>query len=121
MADDGNRYLVLVSFDPCTPERLMQSVPGLKATLEKMSSSPVEQLFRSVQADYCGYLMRSRRSASQIKQRLESPNSRTAVWDDDGWREPFLTNRDSLAVIEIGSDLALSQGLSRALTWFQRH
>jgi hypothetical protein len=116
----GKKFLILLSVSPATPDRLSVLVPALKGFLERISTEPVEQLFRAVGADHFGYFIRSRLVAPQILAALEAPQKHP--WER-GFQpiEPFLTNQDSAAVIEIGTDVATHSAFSRARTWLERH
>jgi hypothetical protein len=116
----SKQFLILLSISPATPDRIRLLVPALKNFLERISTEPVEQLFRSMGADHFGYLIRSQSNAPQILAALETPQKHE--WEKN-FRpiEPFLTNQDNAAVIELGKDVATHSGFSRARTWIERH
>ncbi len=107
---ENTRYLVILTLGDASPARLTSLVPSLTSLLKNLSTEPIEQAFRAAAADVFGYFLRSKLPAQQLVAQIQSPN-RT---------EPFLSNSDSLLVIEIGDDFA-GFGRSRAWTWLQRH
>jgi len=116
----GKQYLILLSVSPATPNRLVSFVPALKDFLERISTEPIEQMFRSIGADHFGYLIRWRLVAPQILAALQAPQKHP--WEK-GFKptEPFLTNQDHVAVLELGVDAATDSGFSRGRTWIERH
>ena len=79
--------------------------------------------FRSVQADYFGYVIRTNFKARQINSAIESPGmgivSDGETYDFDV--EPFLDNKDGVLVLEIGDDFIAGVGFTRIGTWLQHH
>jgi hypothetical protein len=119
MAKEGRQYIVVVSFYDYSNDRLADAGRRLIEALESVSTEKIEMAFRSVAYDIIAYFVRSRISAHQIRAAIESPHrGRTPQM---GAKEGFLTNEDQLLVIELGDDKDATQGLSRALTWLQRH
>lgn len=112
---DTRRYLVLVQMGESSPQRLQMVVPRLQETLQRISTAGTEQLFRSITADYFGYLIRSKMNAHQIAAAIESPSPTIGRIV-----EPILDGKDRLSVHELGQDHA-SRWTTRALTWLQRH
>lgn len=120
MADkEGKQFLVLLSINPSTPQRLALLVPKLKEVLDRISVEAVEQLFRSLGADHFGYLIRSKMAAGVIHSIIETPQR--GYLGSDNFDAPFLQGSDGLAVIELGSDFHCGRGFTRAATWLQRH
>jgi hypothetical protein len=107
---EGNRYLVILTLGDASRERLAILVPSLTGILKNISTEPIEQAFRAANADVFGYFLRSKLPARQLIAQIQSP-SRT---------EPFLSNSDSLLIVQIGQDFGAFGG-SKAWTWLQPH
>jgi hypothetical protein len=118
--DDTRQYLVILNLHTYDAQRLMNLVPRYKDALSALSVEPFEQVFRSVNGDIFGYLIRSRSKAHQIKANIESPGQ-SYLSAGNPTTFPFLTGKDALLVLELADDKAASQHFSRALTWLQRH
>lgn len=113
------KFLVIVSVNPATVERLKGIVPGLKSELERLSDAGIEEAFRSVTADIFGYVIRSKLKAGQIRAAIESPGPTSAQARHEGtlMRMPFLSGKDNVIVLELGDDVSAAQGLKRIETW----
>ena len=119
---EAKRYLVLVQLGDTNPQRLKTVVPDLLTILNYVSTDKAEQLFRAVQADVFGYLIKSTLRPTRIVKEIESPgkdpmdskSKRPDIW-------PFLNNKDAIVVVEVGVDFSSTSGFSRAATWLQRH
>jgi hypothetical protein len=120
LTDEPKQYLVILSLSPFKTSRLVTLVPQFKAALSSMSVEPIEQAFHKVKRDTFGHLLRSKISACKIKANIESPGPKyNSVGPQTKF--PFLTGKDAMMVLEIGSDKVASPQFSRALTWLQRH
>lgn len=121
MADEAYRYLVILHLNDSSVDRLRTLIPSLQKVLERISIAPTEQLFRSVTADVFGYLITSRLEPGQISAAIESPNRKHRDLNEPGAIDPFMTNSDGIAVIEIGDKFTAGYGFTRAGTWLQHH
>ncbi len=119
MAEESRRYLVIVSLSNTTPLRLQNLVPQLQDLLRGLSTEPIEQVFRSVNADVFGYLLRSKLVAGQVRAAIETPQRDSSTTAPIV--EPVLEGGDNVLVVEVGKDFSGSQGFSRQQTWLQRH
>src|SRR5690606_25447387 len=104
---------------PATSERLADFVPKAKLVLSNLSSSVIEQAFRSMQADIFGWVIKSKRNVHQILKLLENPTD--VPYPAKPLGEPFLTNQDHILILEIGETFTSTRGFSRLTTWLQRH
>jgi hypothetical protein len=118
---ESRQYLVIVALYRYDASRLAEAGPGLMKVLERLSTEPVEQAFRSVNRDVFGYLIRSDLVARQILSAVESPGR--YEWLNKGKEpiEPFLNNDDKVMVLSIGPEFGASPGLSRPIAWLQHH
>jgi hypothetical protein len=93
---EGARYLVIFSLGDASHARLTTLVPNLTSVLKGLSEAPIEQAFRSATADTFGYFIRSKLPARQLVSQIQSPDR----------IEPFLTNSDSMLIVQIGDDFS---------------
>lgn len=122
MDSETRRYLVLLQLGNASPDRLKTVVPGLKSVLERLSTEPIEQAFRSATADIFGYFIRSKRNATQISATIESPaKDPWFMKEGEPMIGPFLDSGDAILVIEGGSDFCAGRGFTRVGTWLQHH
>lgn len=113
---ESRHLLVVFHLAACTPERLRDVVPRIQAALTKLSEEPIEQAFRSSNADLFGYAIKSKLAAKAIQAALESPGGK---YRSDAY--PPLDGADNLLVLEIGADYSAGKGFTRLGTWLQRH
>lgn len=110
MATEGKRFLVVVGVSKLAPARVMEVGAGLRAALTRLCVPPLEQPLRAVDVSLIVYAIRSTRSANEICSELDGPTGAA----------PFLTNADSVLVVELGAEFS-GRGFSRFWTWLQRH
>lgn len=109
MSDDlvERRYCALFQLSKDADlHRLAETVPVLKALVERWSKGEMEQLCRSNDGQLFGFLFISKKPAQMM----------VAEFEGSG----VGATRDAFIVFEAGEDLSGS-GFSRAWTWLQHH
>ena len=110
--------MVFIQLGDTNVDRLKRIIPALRDALEKLSEDRIEPVIRSVQADIFGYLIKSRFHASHILAQIESPGLKKS---ENGYVSPFLDNRDTVFVVEVGKDFCGVKNFTKACIWLQRH
>lgn len=110
-------FLVVFEIHGATPQRLAEVVPDLQSLLSRLSTSPIELAFHSVNRDVFAYCIGSALNAAQVRAAIESP-ARDALT----LTKPPLDGKDKITVLEVGADFAFRPaGTSRFEVWLQRH
>lgn len=113
------RFLVIIQLGNTHIDRLKSLIPTLQDALARLSTKAPEQAFRSVGADQFGYIIKTDRVPRQIKAALESPGQRLP--GKLLGPMPFLSNDDSILILELGPDFFASVGFTRVGTWLQHN
>ena len=102
------RYLVTVRLnDRATVDDIQECVPKILSAAKSAAVESPEVAFRSFDSSLFGILIYSDRPLGVINSAFDTSTG--------------LTRDDSYWILEVGPDTCASQGLTRPMTWVQRH
>ncbi len=85
--------------------------------LERISKTPPELAFRSVNRDLFGFCITTEKRAAEVRSIIEAPNR--TYYEIDTF--PPLNGEDTIIIVEIGEQFSAGKGFTRLGTWLQRH
>lgn len=110
--DEEKHYLVIVKYGGEEPviNRIRESAPQIKQTIERISAGNCKLAFTSEGGDLFGYFVKTKSRAGVIKAALDGETRSTDI--------SSLRNDDSVLVLELGQDFN-ARGFSNVWGWLQ--
>jgi hypothetical protein len=127
MAKAHQNYLVHIEFGLVTPDRLSRVAPRVLEGLQDIAGKDYEMVWRSLDRSVIAYVIRTQRTAAQIRTRLTEPSDAISaqiagVPHDKikDWGTAVLSSPDKVAVLALGAEVA-ALGYGRLVGWITGH